>query len=90
MRVSYDVCGLSGQTPFTARFTLTKLRQFGFGQQKPHTEIAPEIAGSPRSRERWTLDTHEMSAGSYRLELVVTDAKKREVSAIREFRISEK
>jgi hypothetical protein len=90
MRVSYDVCGLSGQTPFTARFTLTKLRQFGFGQQKPHTEIAPEIAGSPRSRERWTLDTHEMSAGSYRLELVVTDAKKREVSATREFRISEK
>lgn len=90
MRVSYDVCGLAGQTPFTARFTLTKLRQFGFGQQKPHTETAPEIAGSPRSRERWTLDTHEMSAGSYRLELVVTDAKKREVNVTREFRISEK
>jgi serine/threonine-protein kinase len=90
MAVGYDVCGLPARSPFTARFTLTKLHQFGFRQQKPHDETAPAIASSPRERERWTLDTREMSSGSYRLEVVVTDVRKRQVSASREFRINDK
>jgi serine/threonine protein kinase len=88
MNVVYDVCGLPGGTPFTARFTLTKLRQRGFGQQKPHEETVRETAGSPRSREKHALDTREMSAGSYRLDVMI-DAKGKASTVSREFRISE-
>ncbi|HET9424352.1 MAG TPA: serine/threonine-protein kinase [Gemmatimonadaceae bacterium] len=90
MDVVYHVCGLSRGSPIATEFTLTKLRQWGLGQQKPHKEHAPNLTDSPRSREKWTLDTREMSAGDYRLEVVVTDPKKRQVSATREFRILDK
>ena len=90
MAVVYDVCGLSAGSSFTAKFTLTKLRQRGFGQQKPHVATTTEKAGSPRSRERWTLDIREMSAGSYRLEVVVTEGADRVASASREFKITDK
>ena len=90
MDVGYDVCGLVSGSPFTTQFTLTKLHQRGFRQQPAHDESQIETAGSPRSRERWTLDVHEMSAGDYRLDVKVTDGKKRTVTAFREFRISDK
>jgi serine/threonine protein kinase len=90
MAIGYDVCGLASNSPFTTVFTLTKLRQRGFGQQAPHAETGVGTAGSPRSRQRETLVTHDMSVGSYRLDVLVKDAKKRQVSASREFRISDK
>ena len=90
MTVVYDVCGLPSGSAFTAKFTLTKLRQRGFGQQKPHIETAIGEAKSPRSRQRRTLDMREMSAGSYRLDVVVTDAKQTATSVSREFRITDK
>src|SRR6185436_19568545 len=49
MEVGYDVCGLAPGSPFTAQFTLIKLRQRGFGKQKDHIETAPATAGSPRT-----------------------------------------
>jgi hypothetical protein len=90
MSVAYDVCGLPRGTAFTASFTLTKLRQRGLRQQKPHEETITETAGSPRSHKSRMLDTREMSPGSYRLELVVIDDRNRALSASREFRITEK
>jgi len=89
MTIVYDVCGLDKGSPFTATFTLTKLRQggLGFTRQKPHQETALETAGSPRSREQRTLNISEMSAGDYKLDVVVTDAKNRPVTASREFKI---
>jgi serine/threonine protein kinase len=90
MAIGYDVCGLANNSPFTTVFTLTKLRQRGFGQQAPHAETGVGTAGSPRSRQRETLDTHEMSVGSYRLDVLVKDAKKRQVTASREFKIADK
>ena len=90
MPVVYDVCGLAKNSPFTTQFTLIKLGQHGPFQQKPHLETALETAETPRSHERWKLDTHEMSPGSYRLEVLVTDAKKHQVSASRGFKINEK
>jgi hypothetical protein len=90
MPVVYDVCGLSSGTQVTTTFTLTKLRQRGFGQQKPYSETGSATAGSPRSRQRHTLDTRAMSPGSYRLDVVVTDASQRTTSLSREFRITEK
>ena len=89
MEIVYDVCGLSAGSSFTAKFTLTKLRQRGFGQQKPHLETATATAASPRSRQSRILDTRELSAGSYRLDIVVTDGSDRITSASREFRITE-
>jgi serine/threonine protein kinase len=88
--IGYDVCGLPSNSPFTALFTLTKLRQRGFGQQPPHSETDVGTAASPRSRQKGTLDTHELSVGDYRLEVRVTDAKKRQVNTSREFKISDK
>jgi hypothetical protein len=90
MTVAYDVCGLRSGSSVAAQFTLTKLRQRGFGQQKPHVEVATVIAKSPRSRQTRTLDIHEMSAGNYRLELVVTAAGDRVTSVSRVFRITDK
>ena len=90
MSLVYDVCGLPSGSSFTGTFTLTKLRQRGFGQQKPHVETATGKVASPRSRQRRTLDMREMSAGSYRLDVVVKDASDRTMSASREFRITDK
>jgi serine/threonine-protein kinase len=89
MTVVYDVCGLSAGSSFTATFTLTKLRQRGFGRQKPHVETTTATVKSPRSRQTRILDMHEMSEGSYRLDLVVTAADK-VTSLSREFRIDDK
>ena len=69
MDVGYDVCGLPSSSAFTTTFTLTKLRQRGFGQQAPHTETGVGTAVSPRSHQKETLDMHEMSVGSYRLDV---------------------
>jgi hypothetical protein len=90
MAVVYDVCGLTAGTQFTVKFTLTKLRQRGLGQQKPHVETMSATAGSPRSRQTRTLDIHEMSSGSYRLELVVAAGDDRVTSVSREFKITDK
>jgi len=89
MSVVYDVCGLQAGTPFIGTFSLTKLKQRGLGQQKPHVETVPGTATSPRFRQTRTLDIHEMSPGSYRLELVVTTGDK-VTSTSREFRIADK
>jgi serine/threonine protein kinase len=90
MAIGYDVCGLPSNSPFTTLFTLTKLRQRGFGQQPPHIETAVGTALGPRSRQKETLDMHGMSVGSYHMDVLVTDAKKRHVSTSREFRIVDK
>jgi eukaryotic-like serine/threonine-protein kinase len=89
MTLVYDVCGLPSGSPFTVTFTLTKLRQRGFGQQKPHVETTSGKTAGPRSRQRRTLDMREMSAGSYRLDVVVTDANASTTSVNREFRITD-
>ena len=86
MAIGYDVCGLASNSPFTALFTLTKLRQRGFGQQPPRSETEVGAATSPRSHQKGSLDTHEMSVGDYRLDVLVKDAKKRQVSTSREFK----
>jgi hypothetical protein len=90
MDIGYDVCGLPSSSAFTTFFTLTKLNQRGFGKQAPHLETAVGNVGSPRSHQREALDTHEMSAGSYRLDVLVKDGRKRQVTASREFKITDK
>jgi tRNA A-37 threonylcarbamoyl transferase component Bud32 len=92
MDVIYDVCGLSKGSPFTTDLTLIKLNQGGIPRfrQKDHAEQQIETAGSPRSRQRATLDSHEMSAGDYELKVVVTDSKKRLVTTSRFFKIADK
>src|SRR5258708_5885653 len=90
MAISYDVCGLASKSPFTALFTLTKLRQRGFGQQPPRSETEVGTAASPRSHQKGTFDTHELSPGDYRLDVRVTDARKRQVNTSREFRFTDK
>jgi serine/threonine protein kinase len=90
MDVFYDVCGLPASSAFTTAFKLTKLNQHGFGQQPPLDETGVGTVGSPRSRQREKLDTHEMSPGKYRLDVIVKDAKKRQVTASREYKILDK
>jgi serine/threonine protein kinase len=93
MDISYDVCGVGGNIPFTATFTLTKLNQRTFGGirgQKPHIETAIENAGSPRARKKHQLDMHEMSNGEYQLDVSVKLRDNSELTASRKFRISGK
>ena len=93
LTVNYDVCGLSKNSPFSAALTLTKLNQSGFlgmGKQAPQRENVIETAGSPRSREKATVDLARLSAGTYRLDVVVTDARKRVMGASRQFQIFDK
>jgi serine/threonine protein kinase len=91
MDVGYDVCGLEKGVPFSAHFTLTKLRQRGFGQQKPLTLThPPDLSTGPRMHQKWVLDISAMSAGSYRLDLQVVDSKQRQALTSREFKINEK
>ncbi|MEO5567002.1 MAG: serine/threonine-protein kinase [Gemmatimonadaceae bacterium] len=90
MTFTYDVCGLAEGSVFSAKFTLNKLRQ-RLRKQKPLELTAPGTADSPRSRERVTLKTGEMSSGSYRLDVTVTNGKSRQVNAAsHEFRINDK
>ena len=92
MDVGFDVCGLAPNAPFTAVFTLTKLRQGGlaFTRQKPYSQQTVESVAGPRSHEKFTLNISTMSAGDYKLDLVVTDKSNRSVAASREFKIREK
>ena len=90
MGVKYNVCGLDPKAPFTTVFTLTKEHQRGIGKQPAHVEQQIEDAAGPRSPEKFSLDIHEMSAGDYKLLLVVTDKKQRQDSAFRLFKITEK
>jgi serine/threonine protein kinase len=91
MAVPYHVCGLQPGSPFIARFTLTKLNQKNpFGRQAPIEATAPETAAGIRSPERYSLGVSKASAGSYRLDVVIADKDKRELTASREFRILEK
>jgi serine/threonine protein kinase len=90
MSVSYDVCGLPSGSPFTTQFTLTKLNQHGFRQQPPHNEAAPGLAETPRFHQRWKLELKGLSSGDYQLDAVVIDGKKRQASASRKFKLSDK
>jgi serine/threonine-protein kinase len=90
MTVHYDVCGLESTTPFSTHFTLTKTHQRGFGKQPPHEEQQVEKALGPRSPAKRTLDIHEMSAGTYTLEVVVTAPGARQATATRDFVIRDK
>ena len=90
MDVGYDVCGLPSNSAFTTLFTLTKLNQRGFGKQAPLVETGVGTAASPRSHQKETLDMHAMSVGSYRLDVVVKDARKRQATTSRDFRILDK
>lgn len=90
MNFTYDVCGLAEGSVFSARFTLNKLNQ-RLRKQKPLDITVPGTADSPRSRERVTLKTGEMSSGSYRLDVIVTDSRSRQRTAVsHEFRINDK
>ena len=91
--VTYDVCGLNRSAPFKSTFTLTKLNQrsvFGVGKQQPHVETVEDTAASPRDRNRFSLYIREMSAGDYKLDIVVVDRKAREARTVWEFKITEK
>ena len=74
-------------------FKLTKLKQRGFGQQKPYEEMIVESTGSTRSRERHVIDIKQLfekkvlSDGEYQLDVRVTDAKKRQAVTSRNFKI---
>jgi serine/threonine protein kinase len=90
MVLGYDVCGLGERAVFSTIFTLTKLNQHGLGKQAPYGEPGAGQAIGPRTHLSETLNVKEMSAGSYRLDVVVTDVRKRKVTASREFKITDK
>jgi len=90
MTVHYDVCGLEPAAPFSTHFTLKKTHQFGLGKQKDHEEQQVEKAIGPRSPAKWTLDMHEMSAGTYTLEVLITAPGPKQAHASRDFVIRDK
>ena len=90
MNVVYNVCGLGPQSPYSVQFLLTKLNQRGFRQQPRLEASTVASTNGPRSRKTYELKTEEMSAGSYRIDVIVTDSRQRVDTASREFKITDK
>jgi hypothetical protein len=88
MAIPYYVCGLDRGTAFSAHFTVTSLGRFKSSKELEGTRL--EDVGSPRSRERLSLDVGKLGGGKYRLDMVITTKKNEPVALSREFRITDK
>ena len=79
--VYYDVCGLDAGTTYTANVRVEQnssgLRRFLGRSPGPVTASYDEEANSPAVRRHRTLEFGQMPAGSYSVDLVVTDARGR-------------
>ena len=90
--VYYDVCGLESGTTFT---TSLRVHQNGSGLRRlfgrapgPVTASYDEEASGPAVRRHRTLDFDEMPAGSYTVDLTVTDANGRVREKATEFQVT--
>jgi len=95
LQVNFDVCGLNEDDAFITDITVRRIGQNRFsrlvqGGVRPLNESYPSVAIGPRTRRNRVVDISAMPPGRYQLDLVVTDAKKREVNASRQFEILEK
>lgn len=84
--LTYDVCGLERGVPYTARLTMTRTERGGVmggvrrlfgGGPKPLTVTFDEVADGFATARRRDVDLGTLEPGSYRLVLVVTDARGR-------------
>jgi hypothetical protein len=91
--VYYDVCGVP-TGDFKTRVTVTReasgLQRLLGGSVQPLIAIWDETAGTPAIRRHRTLDFSGMPAGTYRLLVVVTDARGRRRDAETEFEVVER
>jgi hypothetical protein len=91
--VYYDACGVpSGdvKTHVTVSRETSGLQRLLGGSVQPVVAIWDETADRPAIRRHRTLDFREMPAGTYRLRVVVTDAKGRARDAATEFEVLER
>lgn len=79
--VYYDVCGLAESSDFTTRIVVSRQesgfrRLFGGGVE-PVTARFEDRAAGPATRRHRTIDLDGMPAGTYRVSVLVTDARGR-------------
>ena len=90
LTVGFDVCGLAANSPFSATITFRKLNQGRFSRQQDRTLHVPSVATGPRSRFRQVVELAGLSAGEYRMDVLIRDARLRDLGAGHRFRISER
>jgi predicted Ser/Thr protein kinase len=93
--LGYDVCGLTQNAPFSADFMIRKvdqsrLRRLVRNTVKPLEITVPEVASGPRSRKRRSIPLAGLPAGSYTLDVTVTDSKSRKMTTTRNFVVVDK
>jgi serine/threonine protein kinase len=71
--VSFDVCGLTSGTRFSADVRFRKRGRFGGGSQ--FSRAFPDEASSTRERRIHLIDLSPLSAGDYYLDVIVTDQR---------------
>ena len=90
--VHYDVCGMERQSAYSVQLTVARsggaLRRL-LGGPSPVVTSYDERAASPASRGHRRVNLETLPAGSYSVELEVTDAGGRRRRASRELRIEE-
>ena len=90
--VHYDVCGMDRQSPYSVQLTIARsggaLRRL-LGGPSPVVASYDERAASSASRGHRSVDLETLPAGTYSVELEVTDAGGRRRRASRELRIEE-
>jgi hypothetical protein len=91
--VYYDVCGMPRgdfKTRVTAAREASGLQRLLGGTVQPVVAIWDETADKPAIRRHRTLEFSDMPAGTYRLQVVVTDARGRRRDADTEFEVVER
>jgi serine/threonine protein kinase len=91
--VYYDVCGLGSDVPFTTSMTVKRngggFRKLFGGGVGPVTATYDERARGEAARRHRTVDFDAMPAGSYTMELTVTDAAGRVRTKRTSFQVAE-
>ena len=87
--VAYDVCGLAANTPFMTTIRFRKQNQ-RFRRQPDLTLNFPNVASSPRSRNRHLADLTGLSSGEYSMDVLIKDAQGRDLGKTWDFRIRDR
>jgi predicted Ser/Thr protein kinase len=93
LTAEYDICGLATSTPFTGTMTVRRIRQSRFkrlvgGSVSPVTQPIIGVTRGPRTHLSQGIDTSQLPAGTYQLDVVVTLPRRIEKS--RQFEIVER
>jgi hypothetical protein len=88
--VNYDVCRLTPGAPFETTFRLRKLDQGRIrGRMADRVSTSLESAAGARSRHRYEFDLNGIGRGRYAIDVLVRNAKGREIGTTQEFQIPE-